>query len=204
MACQTKTACGNCPGCKQGKQFTHPDILVLEDKEGKVAMAHVQLLREKLARGSWHGQLLVIIPEAERLRPDSNNALLKTLEEVTSGTRILLTTAFASRLLPTLRSRCQIIRLANVKETSAFSAGQLATILEEHKRGGLDDNELQIITGALEHERQAGASDPLLTRGYLRLRDYYKIRSQGGNVALAADVLVASLLHWHHTRNTTH
>jgi DNA polymerase III subunit delta' len=60
------------------------------------------------ARG--RGKVAVIHP-ADSLNLQSANALLKTLEEPPPGTRLLLTTSDPALLLPTVRSRCQLLRL---------------------------------------------------------------------------------------------
>lgn len=52
-----------------------------------------------------------IVDEAELIRPDGQNQILKTLEEPPAGTVIILVTSQEERLLPTIRSRCQRIGL---------------------------------------------------------------------------------------------
>jgi DNA polymerase-3 subunit delta' len=53
-----------------------------------------------------------LIEEAERLNPQSSNALLKTLEEPPATSHLILLTSRPAALLPTIRSRCQMIRFA--------------------------------------------------------------------------------------------
>jgi DNA polymerase-3 subunit delta' len=55
---------------------------------------------------------VAVLHPADALNVQSANALLKTLEEPAIGTRLLLTTADPAHLLPTVRSRCQLQRLA--------------------------------------------------------------------------------------------
>ena len=54
---------------------------------------------------------VVLIHPAEAMNLQSANALLKTLEEPPRGARLLLTAAEPEQLLPTVRSRCQVVRL---------------------------------------------------------------------------------------------
>ncbi|WP_026100398.1 AAA family ATPase [Fortiea contorta] len=64
----------------------------------------------------------VVIQNAEKMQPNTTNALLKTLEETTTGTIILLSSQ-PQRLLPTITSRCQIIpfhRLTDVEMKAVF------------------------------------------------------------------------------------
>jgi DNA polymerase-3 subunit delta' len=72
----------------------------------------VSLLIERCTRTSARGQgKALLLHPADALNLQSANALLKTLEEPAPGTRLLLTTADPSALLPTVRSRCQLLRL---------------------------------------------------------------------------------------------
>lgn len=58
------------------------------------------------------GAKVVLIHPAEAMNLQSASALLKTLEEPPAGARLLLTAEDPARLLPTVRSRCQVLRLA--------------------------------------------------------------------------------------------
>ncbi|MCX8014571.1 MAG: hypothetical protein N2748_00995 [candidate division WOR-3 bacterium] len=55
---------------------------------------------------------VIIIIDVDRMRPDAANALLKTLEEPQRDTLFILTTERLANILPTIRSRCQIIRFS--------------------------------------------------------------------------------------------
>ena len=57
------------------------------------------------------GGKVVLVHPAEAMNLQSANALLKTLEEPPPGARLLLTAAEPAQLLPTVRSRCQVVRL---------------------------------------------------------------------------------------------
>jgi len=129
--------CGRCGSCRLVQGHVHPDLTVLlpetlrrehdwplpDDKpdsdEAKrkpsrqIRIDEVRLLIERLTRTSarGHGKVALLHP-ADVLNLQSANALLKTLEEPAAGTRLLLTTADPATLLPTVRSRCQLLRLA--------------------------------------------------------------------------------------------
>lgn len=128
--------CGRCGSCHLVQTQLHPDLFVLlpevqrratgwllaDDKtEGEDAkrkpskQIRIQEVRSAIdwvmktsSRGQ--GKVLLMHP-AETLNLQSANALLKTLEEPPAGTRILLGAADAGALLPTVRSRCQTVRL---------------------------------------------------------------------------------------------
>ncbi|MEE2645220.1 MAG: hypothetical protein VYD19_09835, partial [Myxococcota bacterium] len=71
------------------------------------------------------GHRVVLIEEAERLNLAAANALLKTLEEPSPGTYFILLSDAPERLLPTIRSRCQLIRF------SPLEVRLLQTLLQE-------------------------------------------------------------------------
>lgn len=64
-----------------------------------------------VSTSSRGGAKVVLIHPAEAMNLQSANALLKTLEEPPRGARLLLTAAEPAQLLPTVRSRCQVVRL---------------------------------------------------------------------------------------------
>ena len=142
--------CGRCGSCKLVQAHLHPDLQVLmpevlrrqhewlrvddkaegDDKRKPSKQIRIDEVRSVIdwvfktsARG--RGKVVVMHP-AESLNLQSANALLKTLEEPPPGTRILLTAADPALLLPTVRSRCQLLRLATppAAEAAAWLAGQ--------------------------------------------------------------------------------
>jgi DNA polymerase-3 subunit delta' len=131
-------ACGRCAACHLVRSHGHPDLFVLlpevlrrevhwplpddkpESESAKAAKPSKQIridemrwLIERLQRTSGRGRgKVALIHPAQALNDTAANALLKTLEEPPPGTTLLLTVSDPSRLLPTVRSRCQIHRLA--------------------------------------------------------------------------------------------
>ena len=79
-----------------------------------------------------HKKKLVVIHHAENMTIESANALLKTLEEPPTYAQIILTTMNEQRILPTIQSRCQKIRLASQESESLpelyLSPDQIAKI----------------------------------------------------------------------------
>ena len=128
--------CGRCGSCRLMQSHLHPDLTVLlpetlrrehawplpEDKldgddskrkpSRQIRIDEVRLLIERCTRTSARGQgKAALLHPADALNLQSANALLKTLEEPAAGTRLLLTTSDPATLLPTVRSRCQLLRL---------------------------------------------------------------------------------------------
>lgn len=107
-------ACGRCDGCRQYAAGAHPDVSTLTPEEpGKVI--RVDQLRAFTDRlhltPQYQSGRLGWIDPAEQLNIASANSLLKTLEEPPEGTHLILVTSQADRLLPTIRSRCRILRV---------------------------------------------------------------------------------------------
>ena len=104
-------------------RYPHPDLHVVtkelakysddrNTRNRKLLSIPVELVRDAVIEPAprspalGHGKVFVI-DEAELLNPAGQNALLKTLEEPTPGTTLILVTSSEDRLLPTIRSRCQ-------------------------------------------------------------------------------------------------
>lgn len=114
--------CGTCRGCVQTAAGSHPDIAVLAPEEagGSIKIAAVRDFVHTLYLTSQyqHGRVGLIDP-ADRLTPSAANSLLKALEEPPAGSHILLVTDRLRGVLPTIRSRCQNLRLAGANAEDA-------------------------------------------------------------------------------------
>jgi DNA polymerase III delta' subunit len=113
-------ACGVCAHCEQALAGTHPDLSELPGSREAPSGLPVEAARA-VAEGAASSALLgvakvIIIPEAERLRGASANALLKILEEPPPRTYLILTASSVSGLLGTIRSRAQVYRLQALTE----------------------------------------------------------------------------------------
>jgi DNA polymerase-3 subunit delta' len=116
-------ACGRCNSCRMMRAGMHPDFLHLAcpegkselpiellvgslDKRGREGLCHDLSLRPMVSR-----RRVAVIEDADRMSAESANALLKTLEEPPAYAVLVLIAADAGSILPTIRSRCQMIRL---------------------------------------------------------------------------------------------
>lgn len=131
ILCQeTKRPCGQCPHCRQLKSGFHPDIFIIKrepDKSGKIkkniGIEQIRSLKENLTASSFlNSYKFAIIAEAEHLSEGASNALLKTLEEPEKKTILILIANDSDKILPTIRSRCQIIQFlpATKKEIADY------------------------------------------------------------------------------------
>ena len=127
LVCSQQNACGKCKGCMLYEAQSHPDIIrVVSDKPS----IGVDLIRSASEFVTTTSQLLgnkvVVIESIERMTESASNSLLKTLEEPSQNTYLLLTTNKPNRLLPTITSRCEKIRISlpNVKESLTWLESQ--------------------------------------------------------------------------------
>lgn len=108
-------ACGQCAACAQVAAGSHPDFrrvsFTIDDRGHLRQSIVIEQVRDVQlflgARALAGGRKVVIFEEAHALTDVVQNALLKTLEEPTRGSLIVLVCHNASRLQVTVRSRCQ-------------------------------------------------------------------------------------------------
>ncbi len=126
MLCQKfKTegvACGQCQSCRLFHSNTHPDFLQLMPEEaGKaIKVDQIRAMTTGLSMTSHAGGYKVaLITPADSMNINAANSLLKTLEEPTDNTIILLISAKPARLPVTVRSRCQCYSCAPPEPAAA-------------------------------------------------------------------------------------
>lgn len=115
------TPCGQCESCTLMAAGTHPDfhlvyrqLIRLEKDTAKARDLPIAVIRDYLVAPANlksalnHGKVFVV-EESDLMNPQAQNAMLKTLEEPIGPTLIILLTDQPNSLLPTIRSRCQLI-----------------------------------------------------------------------------------------------
>lgn len=107
------SACDHCASCKLVDAKTHPDLVITGRPEDKSEFP-IDVMREltnSLGLMATRGQRkIAIVDDADDFNEESANAFLKTLEEPPPGTLIMLIGTSADVQLPTILSRCQIVR----------------------------------------------------------------------------------------------
>src|SRR6516164_3341001 len=108
-------ACDRCPACHQVEAGTHPDFFAAGRPEENLEIP-IELVRElcrsfslKAARGRGK---VALLDDADDLNEYSANCFLKTLEEPPAGAVLILIGTRPDRQLPTIVSRCQVVRFA--------------------------------------------------------------------------------------------
>ncbi|WP_321836653.1 DNA polymerase III subunit delta' [Pseudomonas kulmbachensis] len=102
-------ACGACKSCSLLAAGSHPDNYILEPEEADKAIKVDQvrdLVSFVVQTAQLGGRKVVLVEPVESMNINAANALLKSLEEPSGNTILLLVSHQSSRLLPTIRSRC--------------------------------------------------------------------------------------------------
>ncbi|WP_336986461.1 AAA family ATPase [Altererythrobacter aquiaggeris] len=161
----------------------HPDIITLtnlpkDDKEAKkrdegtpfeakrnISVAQIREMQKRLnTRPTLGDRRVIIIDPADDLEKSASNALLKSLEEPPAGTYFVLVAHRPARLLPTIRSRCRVLRFASLTDVQL---GQIVSAKAPDVDASTRDAAIALAGGspgaALEFvEHNLGALDRLL------------------------------------------
>jgi len=142
-------ACQVCPGCQQVAARSHPDLMLIskpEDKNFIPVEFFIGDRQHRMREGICHdislkpfrgGRKIAIIDDADYLNQEGANCLLKTLEEPPERSMIILIGTSEQRQLPTIRSRCQIVRF------TPLSSDRVAQLLAD--RTELTSDQIQLV-----------------------------------------------------------
>ena len=111
--------CYECHSCKQAVSGNHPDIIwVTHEKPNSISVDDIRVqINGDIQVKPYNGKYKIyIVPDADMMTVQAQNALLKTIEEPPAYAIILLLTENANSLLPTICSRCVMLKLRNIKD----------------------------------------------------------------------------------------
>ena len=116
--------CGVCLQCRKVFDNVHPDVITVDDPEKKtVSVDLIRRARSDLYILPNEGRRKVyVIPRANDMNANAQNALLKVMEEPPSYGAFLLLSDNPEKLLPTIRSRCVSLRLSPLSAAEAIPA----------------------------------------------------------------------------------
>jgi len=156
--------CDACRNCTKADRGSHPDLITLRAEDGWIQVKDVRSVIGDIGLKPFEArQRVVIIEPAERMNKASANAILKTLEEPPAGTIIILVSHKPSMLLPTIVSRCQIIRFTplDASQCSGMSIDPVILRLSSGSIGSLSSlGEEDIVRIRTEMVRIVTGADP--------------------------------------------
>jgi len=132
--------CGICRDCKQIEAMQHPDLTVIQaDTEGgTLKVDQVREARRSLTLKPYQSKYRVaLFLRFQEANDNASNALLKTLEEAPSYAVLILTADQVEGLLPTISSRCEVLRLR------PLSLEAMESFLRQH---GADEQQSRLIS----------------------------------------------------------
>ncbi|MCB0219347.1 MAG: DNA polymerase III subunit, partial [Chrysiogenetes bacterium] len=162
--------CGACAACRRVLAGQHADLHILTGS-GVKGDIQVEPTRELITALQLHsvegGAKVAIVDPADRMNREAANTLLKTLEEPPRNTTLILVARERSLLLPTIVSRCQVVRFgsldreslhryfATIGDQSAFSENPEIARIAVALSGGSIGKALAMAEGELSSGRQA-------------------------------------------------
>jgi DNA polymerase-3 subunit delta' len=151
--------CGDCPSCQQVAAQSHPDLELIAkpaDKSFIPVEVFIGDRDHRMRDGLCHnislkpylgGRKIAIIDDADYLNQEGANCLLKTLEEPPPKSVIILLGSSEQTQLPTIRSRCQVVRFRELQQeivaSVLLSLGEVETEIEATRLAALSHGSLQ-------------------------------------------------------------
>jgi DNA polymerase-3 subunit delta' len=185
--------CLTCDGCKRAVNHTHPDLQWIEpQKKSRIVSAdQVRVLQQQIYKTAFIADWKAcVIVGADRMQKSAGNILLKTLEEPPAGSIFFLLTDSPQFLLPTIKSRCQLVTASTKQQSipqewllplleiltgragtggviTAFArADKITTLLKEAKKDALS-----IEKDIAKKENREETKETLEARGSSRYRE---------------------------------
>lgn len=108
---QEGNACGRCPSCIQIEQGNHPEVVFIRPDGNVIKIAQLRQMQSRFRYSAPEGVTRVaVLEEADKMRAEAANSLLKFLEEPYSAMMVILITERLADIISTIKSRCQLVR----------------------------------------------------------------------------------------------
>lgn len=162
---QEEKPCGVCANCRKAKGNIHPDIIRLTIPEGKrsILVEQIRGLRaDAYIRPNEAARKVFLIEDAQAMNESAQNALLKVLEDGPGYLAFLLLADNPQQLLPTIRSRCEVLSLSCSGENGSAPPEELEQMARELASLLLDGDELARMEYIVGLEQKKWEKDDLL------------------------------------------
>ena len=116
LHCDSKNhdACNQCSSCTRIEHYNHQDVIWIKPERNSIKIEQIRQLQKGFQYKALENYKVFIIENAELLTRESANSLLKLLEEPGSPMVAVLLAENPHQLLPTIRSRCQVIHFSHL------------------------------------------------------------------------------------------
>ena len=112
LMCENNTACGVCPACKKLRAGVHADVIRIQKSKKNIVVEDIQHVPVQASQKAFEGgRKVFFIPDASSMNEQAQNKLLKIIEEPPENTVFLLGLSNIKNILPTIVSRCIIIKI---------------------------------------------------------------------------------------------
>jgi DNA polymerase-3 subunit delta' len=111
-----KGGCNICNSCSYIERRIHPDVKIVEPKGASIKIDSIRNLAKEAYIKPVYEAKVYIIDSAEMFTSEAASCILKILEEPPQFLRFILITTSVHNLLPTIRSRCQIVRFKRLPQ----------------------------------------------------------------------------------------
>jgi len=158
--------CQNCANCGMVERESFPDLKVIKKNLGKgeIGISQIREAQKFLSYKSYYGFLKALVVDgADKMNQEAQSCFLKTLEEPKGKTILFLIVSKPDILLPTIRSRCQVIRFlkpANFSQNTEKSEREKKILKELSAVMGLDLSEkFKYVKSLSAHGNPASGAD---------------------------------------------
>lgn len=120
---ENKASCHDCSSCKKMEHGNHPDYYLIEPDGNSIKDSQITGVQDIMSKKPYESKnTVIIIDKAETMTVRAQNRFLKTLEEPCGDSIVILLTTNANSMLPTITSRCMIMKFKPVhrKKISNF------------------------------------------------------------------------------------
>ena len=180
-------ACDTCLSCRKVSSGNHPDLQTVQPAS-KTRVIKTQIISDvidlaMLSPREGRRRVFIIL-DAERITPEGQNKFLKTLEEPPGNSLFILVTHQPRLLLPTIRSRCQVVR---------FRALRPETVIQLLQRERSLPDELTASVAALAQGQMSRALDMVDSEKRTLMLSFTQRLADGEDPVLLAEEFVSQL-----------
>ncbi len=180
-------SCDECSSCRKIEHHNHPDVRIVAPENGSIKIEQIRDLKREISYKLYEGRKKVwIIEEADKFGLAAANSILKILEEPPPQTVLILISQTKEGLLPTILSRCEVIRFfpLPLQEIEKIIAKQLPQGSDKiHILAKLAQGRVEEALDLTKEENTLIIREELLNalRKNMNLEEMFKLTAQWAN-----------------------